>query len=211
VLVFCDFLNRAELSRDHIAQDLLFVFVRSVEAVSIAIRAAGGTISYVDHDSVCALFGLAGTSERAARQALRAAGMIEQALRELNGRLGRQWACKAKIVVSIHAGRAIIGEVGGDGGAMMAVGNALEVAMQLRTALAAKDKSFGVSLPVISASRLEVPSDGFEMIELKTETGSVVAYLSDSAPRLPQDSRATAPWRTVIDRASGLAQDMMRT
>jgi adenylate cyclase len=116
VLVFCDFLNRAELSRDHIAQDLLFVFVRSVEAVSIAIRAAGGTISYVDHDSVCALFGLAGTSERAARQALRAAGMIEQALRELNGRLGRQWACKAKIVVSIHAGRAIIGEVGGDGG-----------------------------------------------------------------------------------------------
>jgi hypothetical protein len=94
---------------------------------------------------------------------------------------------------------------------MMAVGNALEVAMQLRTALAAKDKSFGVSLPVISASRLEVPSDGFEMIELKTETGSVVAYLSDSAPRLPQDSRATAPWRTVIDRASGLAQDMMRT
>jgi adenylate cyclase len=211
VLVFCDFLNRAELSRDHIAQDLLFVFVRSVEAVSIAIRAAGGTISYVDHDSVCALFGLAGTSERAARQALRAAGMIEQALRELNGRLGRQWACKAKIVVSIHAGRAIIGEVGGDGGAMMAVGNALEVAMQLRTALAAKDKSFGVSLPVISASSLEVPSDGFEMIELKTETGSVVAYLSDSAPRRPQDSRATAPWRTVIDRASGLAQDMMRT
>jgi adenylate cyclase len=211
VLVFCDFLNRAELSRDHIAQDLLFVFVRSVEAVSIAIRAAGGTISYVDHDSVCALFGLAGTSERAARQALRAAGMIEQALRELNGRLGRQWACKAKIGVSIHAGRAIIGEVGGDGGAMMAVGNALEVAMQLCTALAAKDKTFGVSLPVISASRLEVPSDGFEMIELKSETGSIVAYLSDSAPRLPQDSRATAPWRTVIDRASGLTQDMMRT
>jgi adenylate cyclase len=211
VLVFCDFLNRAELARDHIAQDLLFVFVRSVEALSSAIRAAGGTISYVDHDSVCALFGLAGTSERAARQALRAAGMIEQALRELNGRLGRQWVCKAKIVVSIHIGRVVIGEVGGDAGAMMAVGNALEVAMQLRAALAAKNKSFGVSLPVISASRFEVPSDDFEMIELKTETGSIVAHLSDSAPRLPQDSRATAPWRTVIDRASCIAQDMMRT
>jgi adenylate cyclase len=211
VLVFCDFVNRAELSRDHIAQDLLFVFVRSVEAVSIAIRAAGGTISYVDHDSVCALFGLAGTSERAARQALRAAGMIEQALRELNGRLGRQWACKAKIVVSVHAGRAVIGEVGGDEGAMMAVGNTLEETMQLRAALAANDKSFGVSLPVISASRFEVPSDGFEIIELKTETGSIVAYLSHSAPRLPLDPGASAPWRTVIDQASGLAQDMMRT
>ena len=96
-------------------------------------------------------------------------------------------------MVSVHAGRATIGEVGGDEGAMMAVGDALEVAMQLRAALAAKDKSFGVSLPVVSASRLEVPSDGFEMIELKTETGSIVAYLSDSAPRLPQGSRASAP------------------
>jgi adenylate cyclase len=210
VLVFCDFLNRAELARDHIAQDLLFVFVRSVEAVSMAIRAAGGTISYVDHDSVCALFGLAGTPESAARQALQAAAMIEQALRELNGRLGRQWVCKAKIAVSVHAGRAVIGEVGGDAGAMMAVGNALEVSMQLRSALAAKDKSFGVSLPVITASSLEVPSDGFEMIELKTESGSIAAYLSDSAPRMPQDSRAKAAWRMAVDRASGLAQDMMR-
>jgi adenylate cyclase len=175
----------------------------------MAIRACGGTISYVDHDSVCALFGLTGTSEHAARQALRAAAMIEQALRELNARLGRQWLCKAEIAVSVHAGRAIIGEVGGDADAIMAVGNAVEVAMQLRAALAANGKSFGVSLPVITASSLEGPTDGFEMIELKTENGSITAFLSNSTMRMPQDLRATAAWRAVVDRASGLAQDVM--
>jgi hypothetical protein len=102
-------------------------------------------------------------------------------------------------------------EVGGDADAMMAVGNALEVAMQLRAALAANDKSFGVSLPVITASSLELPTDGFKMIELKTETGSIAAFLSNSAMRMPQDMRATAAWRAVVDRASGLAQDVMRT
>jgi hypothetical protein len=61
---------------------------------------------------------------------------------------------------------AIIGEVGGDEGSMMAVGNTLEEAMQLRAALAANDKSFGVSLRVIYTSKFEVPSDGFETIEL---------------------------------------------
>jgi adenylate cyclase len=211
VLVFCDFLNRAELARDHMAQDLMFVFVRSVEAIIMAVRACGGTISYVNHDSVCALFGAVGNYEHAARQALRAAAMIQQALRELNARLGQQWHCKAKIAVSVHAGRALIGWVRGDVDAMMAVGKALEVAMQLRAALAVNHKSFGVSLPAITACNLEVPSDGFETIELKSETGSVTAYLSDLALRIPQDSAAVGTWRAVVDRASGLAQDMIRT
>jgi len=37
------------------------------------------------------------------------------------------------------------------------------------------------------------------MIELKTETGSIAAYLSDSALRMPQDPRTTAAWRSVVD------------
>jgi adenylate cyclase len=177
----------------------------------MAVRACGGTISYVNHDSVCALFGVAGNPEHAARQALRAASMIELALRELNAGLGRHWLCKAKIAVSVHAGRALIGEVRGDVDATMALGNALEVAMQLRAALAVNGKSFGVSLPTITACNLEVPSDGFEAIELKTETGSITAYLSDLAMRMPQDSSGAAPWPAVVDRASSLAQDTIRT
>jgi adenylate cyclase len=157
------------------------------------------------------LFGVAGNPEHAARQALRAAATMQQALRELNARFGRQWLCKAKIALSVHAGRVLIGEVSGDVDAMIAVGNALEVALQLRAALAVNDKSFGVSLPAITACNLEVPSDGFETIELKTETGSITAYLSDLAMRIPQDSAAPAAWRALADRASGLAQDMIRT
>ena len=41
------------------------------------IRAHGGTLSYVELDSICALFGLDSGSARASQRALQAAGAIE--------------------------------------------------------------------------------------------------------------------------------------
>jgi hypothetical protein len=83
-----------------------------VEALGNAIQAAHGALSYVELDSICALFGLECDTTQAAQQALQAAGAIESAMSDLNERLGRQWDCKMKIAVSVHAGRAAVGEIG---------------------------------------------------------------------------------------------------
>ena len=58
VVLYCDFLNRAELAADHMPQDLLYVLTLYIEGLSNAIRAARGMLSYIELDSLCALFGL---------------------------------------------------------------------------------------------------------------------------------------------------------
>ena len=103
VVLFCDFRNRADLSSDHLPQDLLYVLTLYVEGVGNAIRASGGTLSYVEFDSICALFGHEGDAN-AAQGALRAAGAIEGVIADLNNRLGQRRDSKVKIAVSIHAG-----------------------------------------------------------------------------------------------------------
>ncbi len=50
VVMFCDFLNRAELASDQLPQDVLYVLTLYVEALGNAIRAARGTLSYIEID-----------------------------------------------------------------------------------------------------------------------------------------------------------------
>ena len=56
-MLSCDFRNLADLAGDHLPQDVLYVLTLYVEGVGNAIRAHGGTLSYVEFDSICALFG----------------------------------------------------------------------------------------------------------------------------------------------------------
>jgi adenylate cyclase len=150
----------------------LYVITLYVEALGNAIRAAHGVLSYVELDSICALFGLECDVTQAAQQALQAAGAIEGAIFDLNDRLGRQWDCKMKIAVSVHASRAAVGEIGSsDPPAMMAIGEAIDVANELRKAAVAHGVPFAISEPVYTAAglvancekKITVPSPGREM------------------------------------------------
>jgi adenylate cyclase len=186
VVLFCDFLNRGELASDHLPQDLLYVLTLYIEALSNSIRAAHGTLSYIELDSLCALFGLERAPAQAARQALQAAGTIEKVIAELNERLGRQWDCKVKIAVSIHAGRAVVGEIGSsDPPAMMAVGEAMDEANALRKAAAAHDTPFAVSQPVYTAAGASPPRADEITLPLPDSTTPLVAFLSARAPVVP--------------------------
>jgi adenylate cyclase len=186
VVLFCDFLNRGELASDHLPQDLLYVLTLYIEALSNSIRAAHGTLSYIELDSLCALFGLERAPAQAARQALQAAGTIEKVIAELNERLGRQWDCKVKIAVSIHAGRAVVGEIGSsDPPAMMAVGEAMDEANQLRKTAAAQGAPFAVSQPVYTAAGVSPPSADQITLPSPDSTTSLVAFLSARAPVVP--------------------------
>jgi adenylate cyclase len=185
-VLFCDFLNRAELASDHLPQDLLYVLTLYVEALSNAIRATGGTLSYVDPDSICALFGRESGTTRAARQALQAGGAIDKVISELNERLGRQWDCKVRISVSIHAGRAVVGEIGSpEPVAVMAVGEATDVANALRKAASAHGKAFAISEQVYEAAGLDPPSQDKVVVHSNGSESSITAFLSVSAPALP--------------------------
>jgi len=92
---------------------------------------------------------------QAAQQALCGAGAIESAISNLNDGLGRQWDCKMKIAVSVHAGRAAVGEIGSsDPPTMLAIGEAMDVAHEIRKAATAHDMPFAVSEQVFTAAGL---------------------------------------------------------
>ncbi len=179
VVMVCDFRNRADLANDHLPQDLLYLLMLYVEGVGNAIRASGGTLSYVELDSICALFGHEG-EDNPAQGALRAAGAIEGVIADLNNRLGRRPDNKVKIAVSIHSGRAAIGEIGvSDPPMLMAIGEAVDIANDLRKAAAARDKAFAISEKVYAGADLAPVHQ--DSITVGPGAG-ITAYLSDVAP-----------------------------
>ena len=204
VVLYCDFLNRAELAGDHMAQDMLYVLTLYVEAIAKAIRASGGTVSYVAPDSICALFGLERALAQAARQALQAARAIEAVMADLNERLGRQWHCKVSIAVSLHAGRAVVGEIASsDPPAVMALGEAMDEANELRKAAAARGKAFAISQPVYAAAGLV--ADGEDKVVLRSAgtEAPIAACLSASAPLPPPAPTAQGRGRATLQRLWG--------
>jgi adenylate cyclase len=182
VLLFCDFTNRFVLEREHMAHDVLFVFTRYAESICGAIRDAGGTISYVAHDSICGIFGLTSSLTRASRQALAAANDIDQALHELNAGLDQRWGCKANMVVSIHAGHATLSHIGQGTETIVAAGKALEITHELRKAAARMRKSFAISSAVLTAAQTVPPVEDPVLINHLGKQPALSAYLMDSVP-----------------------------
>ena len=185
VVMFCDFLNCEELARDGMPQDLLYLLKLYGERLGDAIRAAGGTLANVGPDGLFALFGIDHEPARAARHALAAASEIERVISDLDNRLGREAHRKLRVGVSIHAGRAAVAEIGAsDPPAFIAVGEAVDVANELRKLAGSHGKPFAISEPVTTAAGIDLASG--DKIVLRSSSGApVAAALTASPPLLP--------------------------
>ena len=182
VVLFCDFLNRRSLSSDHLSQDLMFVVTRYVKTVSAAIRSTHGQISYVGHNSICALFGTTSDLPSACRNALAAAVAIDQGLRELNSNAGSQLGFETKIAVSIDSGHAVMSDIGHTVETIFAAGPVLDDIDDLRKVAAASGKSFAVADVVFSAAQIDpLSKDTLVRPRASTRVDRTI-YLSDDAP-----------------------------
>jgi adenylate cyclase len=183
VVLCCDFLNRSDFASDHLPQDLLYVLTLHVEALTNAIRSVGGTLSSIEPDSVGALFGLDGRPNLAAQQALYAAHVIEGLTSELNERLGREHDNRMKVAISVHAGRAAFGEVGSyDPPMVMAVGEAVDAANEMRAVAAARGKAFAISELVYTGAGLKPVFEDKVELSSPGDEGEITVLLSDAAP-----------------------------
>jgi adenylate cyclase len=183
VVLFCDFRNRVEIGADQLPQDLLYLLTLYVEGLDKAIRAHGGTLSYVEPDSVCALFGFRSGSARASQRALQAAGAIEGVSSDLNNRLGRTPANRLKISVTIHAGRAAVGEIGtAEPTTVLAIGEAIDAANELRRLAAARDAAFAISERVFADAGLQPTTERRATLRVAGADADIAVLLSNSAP-----------------------------
>jgi adenylate cyclase len=201
VVMFCDFLNRDKLAREQLPQDLLHLLTLYGDALGNAIRAADGTVISIGPDGVGALFGLELEPARAARRALRAASAIERVISDLDHRLGREHNRKIDVAVSIHTGRAVVGEVGStDPPATIAVGEAVDVINELRKAATDRGKSFAISDAVTLAAGVEPAAGDKITIAPHGAGGQIAAWLSDAAPIVPSSRTRLADRRDALRR-----------
>jgi adenylate cyclase len=212
VILLCQFSNRSVLERDHLAHDVLFVFTRYAESACSAVNDAGGTVSYVGHDNICAVFGLHDGIVRASRQALTAAYEIGQALDNLNGGLDQKWGCKAKILVSIHAGFAALSYIGQGVETVIAAGPAMEIAEELGNQALHADRAFAISNAVFEAANLKVTDTNALAFSLTKDAVTIGGYALDAIPDdMAGSQRRNTRWHKTLVHASGLVKTIIKS
>lgn len=144
-ILFADIRGFTSISEGKLPYDVVFLLNRYFRATGQAIEAAGGRVDKFIGDGVMAIFGLASAPEVACRQALEAARRMSIALDDLNEALSGDLELPLRIGIGLHAGPAIVGEMGYERAAQItAIGDTVNTASRLESLT----KEFAVELVV---------------------------------------------------------------
>jgi len=144
-ILFADIRGFTSISEGKLPYDVVFILNRYFRATGHAIEAAGGRVDKFIGDGVMAIFGLNTDPQTACRQALDAARRMALALDDLNEALSGDLDMPLRIGIGLHAGPAIVGEMGYERAAQItAIGDTVNTASRLESLT----KEFGAELVV---------------------------------------------------------------
>ena len=133
-VLFADLRSFTQFAEKRLPYDVVFVLNRYFNAMGMAIADAGGHLDKFIGDGVMALFGTEGDPENGARAALNAARNMALKLQELNETLKNELETPLRIGIGIHAGHAIIGEMGYERATTLtAIGDTVNTASRLES------------------------------------------------------------------------------
>ena len=135
VVMFADLRGFTTFSENRLPYDVVFLLNRYFRAMGEAIESSGGHLDKFIGDGIMALFGLDDGPEAGARNALRAARRMIETLEDLNRDLAADLAEPLWIGIGIHAGGAIVGDLGyGTATSLTAIGDVVNTASRLESA-----------------------------------------------------------------------------
>ncbi len=133
-VLFADLRSFTQFAEKRLPYDVVFVLNRYFNAMGMAIADAGGHLDKFIGDGVMALFGTEGDPANGARAALNAARNMALKLQELNETLKDELESPLRIGIGIHAGHAIIGEMGYERATTLtAIGDTVNTASRLES------------------------------------------------------------------------------
>ncbi|HEX3538725.1 MAG TPA: adenylate/guanylate cyclase domain-containing protein [Stellaceae bacterium] len=186
-IMFVDIRGFTALAEGQLPYDVVFILNRYFAAMGHAIEAAGGQVDKFIGDGVMALFGVEGEVEAACRNALRAARLIAQRLAELNESLRSELSEPLRIAIAIHAGPAIVGEMGYGGAiSMTAIGDAVNIASRLESLGKQYDAELVVSEEVVARAGLDRDLFRWEEVAIRGRQEMLAVAVVGSVGNLPE-------------------------
>lgn len=164
-ILFADLRAFTGLAHKKLPYDTVFLLNRYFRAMGMAVDASGGHLDKFIGDGVMALFGIGSTPADGCRRALAAARQMSLNLVELNRSLGQELSEPLRIGIGVHAGAAIVGEMGyARATTLTAIGDAVNTASRLETLT----KEYGAELVVSKAvtDRAGLAIDAYEQHEV---------------------------------------------
>jgi adenylate cyclase len=144
-VMFADLRGFTALSESKLPYDVVFLLNRYFAEMGAAIEGAGGRLDKFVGDGIVALFGVESGAGPGTRAALAAASAMAKRLDGLNRALAHDLKAPLRIGIGIHAGPAIVGEMGyAQARQFTAIGDTVNTASRLE----ALTKEFGAELLV---------------------------------------------------------------
>jgi adenylate cyclase len=193
-VLFADIRGFTALAEGRLPYDIVFILNRYFDAMGRAVEQAGGRVDKFIGDGIMALFGIEGGAEAGCRDALAAARLMSLRLIELNQALHGELAEPLRIGIGIHAGPAIVGEMGyGNAAALTAIGDAVNTASRLEALTKEYESELIVSDEVIARSGLDSNLFAWHETEIRGKQERLAIAILASAQDLPAATDQSAP------------------
>ncbi len=162
IVMFTDLRGFTRFSEKRLPYDVLFVLNAYLESAAERIVRNNGLVDKFMGDGIMALFGVDRSFEQASRDALRAAVALQQGMDTLNAELKLHLDEPLKLVVAIHGGPAIIGQIGrvDNEAPLTALGDTVNTASRLEGVVKQKDARIVVSRRIVEAAGLSIDDIG---------------------------------------------------
>ncbi len=193
-VLFADLRAFTQLAEHKLPYDVVFLLNRYFRAMGTAVETAGGQLDKFIGDGVMALFGVGGRPSEGCRQALAAARAMSEGLSELNQSLSHDISEPLRIGIGIHAGPAIVGEMGhGRATSVTAVGDTVNTASRLETLTKEYKCQLVFSEAVAVHARLDVSRFERHDIAIRGRLEPLAVRIAADARELPDELSGKAP------------------
>ena len=194
-ILFADLRGFTMLSEKKLPYDVVFMLNRYFAAMGQAVEQAGGHVDKFIGDGVMALFGTDDRTDTAAacRQSIDAARGMSLALEALNKTLVHDLEKPLRIGIGIHAGPAIVGEMGYAGATTLtAIGDAVNTASRLESLTKDFKCELVVSGDVAERAGLDLDMWPVMETEIRGRSEKLKVRAVTKAHQLPEAARAAA-------------------
>ena len=186
-ILFADLRAFTRLAESKLPYDVVFLLNRYFRAMGEAVEGAGGQIDKFIGDGVMALFGVGSGPDQGCREALAGARAMAKQLQELNATLRSDLKEPLRMGIGIHAGSAIVGEMGhADAISMTAIGDAVNTASRLEALTKEHSCQLIVSELVVEHAGLDLSSYPSHQIEVRGRREPLTIRVIADASKLPE-------------------------